>query len=115
MKKNILGAWGEMIAKKYLENKGYSILETNWHYHHREVDIIAWQKNKLVGVEVKTRKNYTDLAYTVLKSAQVHRIRLALKAYCFLHYLNYDESRLDLITIRPKNCKTIIIRHQRDI
>ena len=115
MKKNILGAWGEMIAKKYLENKGYSILEANWRNHHREVDIIAWQKNKLIGIEVKTRKNYTNLAWTILKPAQVHRLRLALKAYCSLHYLDYNQSQLDLITIRPKNHKTIVIRHQQDI
>lgn len=115
MEKNRLGVWGEMIAKKYLKNKGYSILETNWRHHHKEVDIIAWQRNKLIGIEVKTRKNYTNLAFTILKPAQVHRIRLALKAYCLAHFLDYNQSRLDLIIIQIKNRKIVVIKHQQDI
>jgi len=115
MNKKLIGTWGEKIAKKYLETKGYTILETNWYYHHKELDIIAWQNNKLIGIEVKTRSNYTDLAFTILKVNQVHRLRLALKAYCLTHYFDYNRSRLDLITIKLKGQSTIIINHQTDI
>ena len=35
------GKKGEEIAQTFLLQKGYSILATNWHHHHKEVDIIA--------------------------------------------------------------------------
>lgn len=38
---NDTGNFGEQLAKKYLENKGYKILETNYRYRKAEIDIIA--------------------------------------------------------------------------
>lgn len=115
MNKKIIGNWGESVAKNYLENKGYAILETNWRHHHFELDIIAY-KNGVIGVEVKTRRNHADLAFTVLKVEQLNRLRLALKSYCFLRSLNYNESRLDLILIKNKNLTGIIgLQHFRDL
>ena len=114
MNKKIIGAWGENIAKQYLQNKGYSILEANWRHHHLELDLIAY-KDAVIGFEIKTRKRNTDLAFTILKSKQVTRLRIALKAYCFLRGLDYNLSRLDLIVINIKNKNTITIRHYLDI
>ena len=48
------GALGEELACRYLEAKGYSILERNWRSGHRELDLIA-QRGTLAIVEVKTR------------------------------------------------------------
>jgi len=50
-----LGREGEREAVKYLKNNGYDILETNWHYHRYEIDIIAKKEDVLAIVEVKTR------------------------------------------------------------
>jgi putative endonuclease len=52
-----LGKAGELLAIKYLEGKGYKILEENWRDQHKEIDIIALDKHQIVFVEVKTRKN----------------------------------------------------------
>ena len=52
-----LGRLGEELAANYLIDKGYRILERNWHLGHKEIDIIALQCDVLVIVEVKTRKN----------------------------------------------------------
>lgn len=57
------GALGENIAKKFLEDKGFKILETNYHYSkYSEIDIIAEKNNVLHFVEVKTRtqKNFGE-------------------------------------------------------
>lgn len=56
---NALGKWGENIAAEYLRSKGYTIVERNWHYRHREIDIIAYESKTgtLCFVEVKTRRN----------------------------------------------------------
>lgn len=50
-----LGKRGENIALRYLQEKGYSILERNWTSGRKEIDIIAEDDNNIVFVEVKTR------------------------------------------------------------
>lgn len=114
MDKKIIGNWGEMMAKNYLEQKGYKILETNWRYHHKELDIIAY-KDGLVGFEIKTRTGKNMPAFTILKAQQVARLRLTLNAYCRLRHFNYNKTRLDLITINIKNKTTISLKHHLDI
>ena len=52
---NELGKEGEVMAQKYLIEKGYSILATNWRFSKDEIDIIALKDNCVVIVEVKTR------------------------------------------------------------
>ena len=54
---NELGEWGEEVAVRYLEQKGYVILERDWKSGHRDIDIIAQDKDTIVFVEVKTRRN----------------------------------------------------------
>ena len=54
----IIGQIGEDLACKYLEKNGYKIIERNKRYSRFcEIDIIAQEKNTIVFVEVKTRKN----------------------------------------------------------
>jgi len=114
MDKKLIGAWGERVARKYLEEKGYKILETNWRFHHKELDIIAYNKG-VIGFEIKTRTSYTDLAFTVLRPKQVACLRQALNAYCRLHCLKYQNAKLSLLIIKIKTEDTIGITHYRDI
>jgi len=52
-----LGAEGEERALKYLEEKGYKILEKNWKRKFGEIDIVAGDpEGALVIVEVKTMR-----------------------------------------------------------
>jgi putative endonuclease len=52
-----LGKKGEDLAFQYLRKKGYTLLERNWRFRHKEVDIIAEDGHDLVFVEVKTRSS----------------------------------------------------------
>jgi len=54
-RKTKLGKIGEDISTRYLLHKGYKILERNWRFEKKEIDIIAKDGNTLVMVEVKTR------------------------------------------------------------
>lgn len=57
MIKNRVGVWGELYAVRYLREKKYKILTTNYASRFGEIDIVA-EKNKLViFIEVKTRTN----------------------------------------------------------
>ena len=48
---------GESLAKKYLEDKGYEIIEQNYRTRYSEIDLIAKKDNVLVFVEVRTKKS----------------------------------------------------------
>lgn len=55
--KRAVGTKYEQIAGDFLQNKGIRILEYNFFCKKGEIDIIGMDKNTLVFVEVKYRKN----------------------------------------------------------
>lgn len=55
-KRKNLGKSGEESAKKYLINKGYKIIDTNYRSRFGEVDLIAQNGDFIVLVEVKTKE-----------------------------------------------------------
>lgn len=57
MNKKRFGTIGEKIAQNYLKNNGYEIIELNYYTKKGEIDIIAKNKDCIIFVEVKTRKN----------------------------------------------------------
>ena len=48
---------GETAAARYLLSHDYQLLEQNWRFKHKEVDLIAIEGDTLVIVEVKTRSS----------------------------------------------------------
>jgi putative endonuclease len=58
---NEVGKIGEELARKYLEGKGYKIVEQNYRTRYAEIDLVAtfrdgfFGKEKLVFVEVRTK------------------------------------------------------------
>lgn len=57
MKRRDTGILGEKLARNFLERRGYHILETNYRCTYGEIDIVAMDKDSLVFVEVRTRRN----------------------------------------------------------
>ena len=51
------GAWGEELAAKFLKRKRYSVTARNYACRFGEIDIIAENREYLVFVEVKLRKD----------------------------------------------------------
>ena len=49
------GAAGEVIAARFLREKGYMILTANYRCRQGEIDILAADRSYIVFVEVKTR------------------------------------------------------------
>ena len=105
---NDLGKLGEELAVQYLTDKGYEILERNWHNIHKEVDIIAKDGQYLVIVEVKTRQNdeygEPDLAVTKRKQRM---LIAAANAYISRKELDM-ETRFDIISIVVKDSDPVI-------
>lgn len=55
--RSALGNLGEERVAKFLETKGYEIVERNYRCPAGEIDIIAKDGSDLVFLEVKTRRN----------------------------------------------------------
>ena len=57
MKRRDTGILGEKLARDFLRKRGYRILETNYRCPQGEIDIVAWHKDCLVFIEVRTKKS----------------------------------------------------------
>jgi putative endonuclease len=80
---NALGAYGERLAARYLEDSGMRILDRNWRCDQGEVDIVAMDATCLVIVEVKTRRSL-DYGSPVEAVTAVKAARLRRLAGCWL-------------------------------
>ncbi len=96
---NNLGRKGEELAKQYLENAGYEILDENWRFQKAEVDLIAYHNKTIIFVEVKTRtgnafgepEDFVDVAKQKL---------LISAADEFIELMDFKgEARFDIIAI----------------
>lgn len=104
-KHNDLGKLGEQIAARYLINKGFSILHTNWRYRKYEIDIIARYNETIVFVEVKTRTpNTVSTPKDSMTRAKQKQLIEAADIYIKDNQTDID-SRIDLITIFVKDRK----------
>ena len=96
---NELGKKGEEMARKFLVEKGYEILATNWRYSKDEIDIIARKDNCLVIAEVKTRFSnvFGEPEEFVSNKKQSFLIRAA-NVYVEKNNIT-DEVRFDIISV----------------
>ena len=96
---NKTGNIGEQLARQYLEEKGYAIVETNWRRGKLEVDIIAYKEGLIVFAEVKTRSrtDYGNPEEFVTIDKQRAYVRLADK-YVVEHNRE-EEVRFDIISV----------------
>jgi len=110
---NDLGKAGEKLAVDFLIKSGYSICETNWHFHKAEVDIIAQKDNILAIVEVKTRStDYFGNPQDFVTPKKIKLLVGAIDYYVILHDLDVDV-RFDIISI-IKDQKGIRLEHLKD-
>lgn len=96
---NDLGKDGEARARDYLIRQGYTILHTNWRWHHYELDIVAMKEGELIVVEVKTRsEDYLLSPEEAVDNKKIRRIVAAADAY--VRFFNLEMPvRFDIITL----------------
>lgn len=113
-KHNDIGKIGEQLARTFLENKGFQILETNWRYRRAELDLIAKNDETLVFIEVKTRS--TDLFGQPTEAISFRKQRLlADAASAYMEQSAHDAAiRFDVISIIYRDEKHYTIEHFED-
>lgn len=101
-----IGNEGEELAAAYLESKGYTILERNYHFQHAEVDIVAYDNESyIVFVEVKQRANnrYGEPEEYV-DGEKIANIYKAAEAWIYERKMDGAPVRFDVISIlHPPN------------
>lgn len=113
---NDFGRWGEDEAARFLERKGYVVLEKDWRLGKRDLDIIALTEDRstIVFVEVKSREN--NLFQEPEEAVDVPKMRnLAIAANGYIKQNNISiDVRFDIISVVGKISQLESISHIED-
>lgn len=116
MYKNIeTGKSGEDIATTFLVRQGYHIYQRNFKCNFGEIDIIAIDKidkNELVFIEVKTRKqNYYGNPAEAIDYKKIKHIYKVAEYFLMINKFENAFIRIDVIEIYEKSNGKIQINH----
>lgn len=107
--KQKLGVKGEEIATDFLEKKGYKILKKNYRYKHKEIDIVAKDKNTVVFVEVKTIKSKKfGKPFEKIDFKKRKRIAEVAEAFLSENDLSGFDFRFDVVGIDLENDEKMV-------
>jgi putative endonuclease len=115
--RQIVGKFGENIAKDYLLKRGYQIIGINEKIGFKEVDIIARKGNFLIFVEVKTRlSSVFGGAEDAFNFSKFNHLKTAMDDYIYRNDLDGNFIRLDFISVDiNRYVKRANIKHYKDI
>jgi putative endonuclease len=90
------GRRSEILALDHLRTQGYRVVTSPYRTKGGEVDIIAWENDVLVFIEVKSRKN-TDHPEDSVNHHKQQRIIRAAQAYIARYKLHDKPYRFDIL------------------
>jgi putative endonuclease len=94
-----IGEQAEGLAQQHLVKLGYKILDTNWHFGHLELDIVAQDGDELVIVEVKSRNGIRyEHPSEAITDVKIKRVVEAADGYIQENDIDL-ETRFDVITV----------------
>ncbi len=88
----------EIRAAEYLRKQGYRLVASGFRVREGEVDLIAWDSDVLVFVEVKSRKS-ADPPEAAVGTRKRRRVMKAAQAYLSRHKLSEVRYRFDIVTV----------------
>lgn len=100
LSKKDIGKKGEQEGKKFLQEKGYNILKSNFRCPIGEIDFIAKDNSELVFVEVRTKTSeISGKPYETV--GKVKQKKLYKLAQYYLNLMDTDniECRFDVLSI----------------
>lgn len=96
----LIGALGEQFAVKYLEDKGFQIVECNANSRWGELDIVTIKNNVIIFVEVKTRKSTRQgKPYEAVQNFKIKHLMRTVQYYIKSKDLRKYKFRIDVISI----------------
>ncbi|GIW57635.1 MAG: UPF0102 protein [Candidatus Dojkabacteria bacterium] len=95
-----LGKKGEQIAQELYEKQGFVILDTNYRFEKNEIDIIAFNLQELVFIEVKTRSSQEWIfPEAAVNEEKQKRIKIAAQSYLYERKMENCPCRFDVVSI----------------
>ena len=107
---------GEEIAAKFLNKKGYKIIDRNFRKGYGEIDIVALHENILVFIEVKTRT--TGLYGGAIEAISYGKLQKLIRTCQYYKMINPklpEAMRIDAILIDLENNEPKNIQHIENI
>ena len=97
------GAMGEILAARFLREKGYTICSSNFRCRLGEIDIIAENNDEILFIEVKTRS--TNSFAKPQEYVDIHKQRrILVTAGIYLKYNGYGlQPRFDVAEVYVDN------------
>jgi len=117
-----LGDLGEKIAREYLENKGYKILDKNFRYSKLgELDIVAQKGSNIAFCEIKTRMKTGPGGFmpedNITRAKQKKLVKLAqiwLAKHPDLRSGQDQDWQIDILAIEIYRDNSFDIRHSEN-
>lgn len=110
--KDSVGAYGEDVAARHLEEKGLVVLARNWRCAAGEIDIVALDGDVIVICEVKTRSGFgygSGLdAVTREKGARLRRLATAWRD---ANGYGCAPVRIDVVAVHRGRGESPLIEH----
>ena len=107
-----LGKSGEAAAVNFLRRQKYRIMATGFRLLRGEIDIIAYDQQTLVFVEVKTRRNCQfGLPEESVNPRKQRQLRKIAQGYLSLNNIKNKECRFDVISLIKEGRNRYLVRH----
>ena len=107
------GRRSEILAIDYLRSQGYRIVCSPYRTKTGEADVVAWDGDTLVFIEVKARKN-TDPPEDSVGIQKQQRIIRAANAYVARYKLHDKPFRFDILAVTSIPGRKPVFRLLRD-
>lgn len=104
----VVGDSGEDRATEFLKKNGYRIVRRNFKNKLGEIDVIAYDKEVLAFIEVKTRLSDTfGLPREAVNIQKQRKIRLVATSFIKTYKLFDKACRFDVVEVMPENIEII--------
>jgi putative endonuclease len=107
-----LGAYGETLAARHLEERGMAVLERNWRCPAGEIDLVLRDGDTLVVCEVKTRSGAAfGTPHEAITPVKLARLRELSARWLVAHGLGEREVRIDLVAVLRPPRGACVVEH----
>lgn len=113
----LIGELGEELARQFLQDNRYEILDQNFRTRYGEIDIIARKEAKIIFVEVKTRTGTRfGQPYEAVQHHKIRKIKSTAIEYLRRNNLGNSSLQIDVISMELNLGNSIkSIRHIENV
>ena len=109
-----VGAYGERLAARHLQDLGLVIVERNWRCSDGEVDLILREGDDIVFCEVKTRRGgLFGTPAEAIDHRKVRKLRQLASRWLEESGLRAREVRFDVVEVLPQQRGATRVAHIR--